>query len=147
MSKVELKVWRPLFDIEREIRSVFERPAWMMEAPTFPMRPRTDLVREDGHLQVTAELPGIDPEKDVTITVEGDMLVIKGEKSEETTIEEKDRYLHERRFGSFERRIPLPDGVDPDAIAATYEKGVLKVVVPLPEEKVHEPRAIPIKIE
>lgn len=143
---VELKVWRPLFDIEREIRSIFDRPSWMMsEAPMFPFRPRTDLVHDDGHLEVTAELPGIDPEKDVTITVEGDVLVIKGEKTEDKDFEEPDRFLHERRYGSFERRIPLPDGVDPGAIEATYDKGILKVVVPLPEEKTAEPRPIPVK--
>lgn len=145
---MELKVWGPLFDLEKEIRSVFDRSPWMMtEAASFPFRPRTDLVREDGHLAVTAELPGIDPEKDVTITVEGDMLVIKGEKSEETELEEKHRFIHERRFGSFERRIPLPDGVDAEAIVASYDKGVLKVVVPIPEEKGREPRTISVKIE
>jgi len=148
VSIVELKVWGPLFDLEKEIRSVFERPSWMLsEPPPFPFRPKTDLVHEDGHLMVTAELPGIDPEKDVSITIEGDVLVIKGEKSEEKTVEEKDRYMHERRFGSFERRIPLPDDVDVAAIKASYEKGVLKVVVPIPVEKVEEPRTIPVTIE
>jgi HSP20 family protein len=147
VSTVELKVWRPLFDIEREIRSMFERPTWMMtEAPIFPIRPRTDLVHEDGHLAVTAELPGIDPEKDVSITVEDDVLIIKGEKTKEKEFEEKDRFIHERHFGTFERRIPLPDGVDPDAIEASYDKGVLKIVVPLPEEKVQEPRKIDVTI-
>lgn len=145
---MELKVWGPLFDLEKEIRSVFDRSPWMMgEVAEFPFRPRTDLVRENGHLAVTAELPGIDPEKDVTITVEGDVLVIKGEKTEEKTLEEKHRFIHERHFGSFERRIPLPDGVDATLIAASYDKGVLRVVVPIPVEKVEEPRTIPVTIE
>lgn len=143
---MDLKVWRPFYDIEREIRSMFDRPMMMGgEGSMFPLRPRTDLVREDGRLEVTAELPGIDPEKDVSITVEDDVLIIKGEKSEEKTLDEKDRFIKERRFGSFERRIPLPDGIDPDAIEASYDKGVLKVIVPLPAERqAIEPKRIQV---
>ena len=125
---------------------MFERWPKLIGDGGFEFRPITDIVRENGGLVVTAELPGIDPAKDVEILVESDMLVIKGEKAAEKTVEEKDRYLHERHFGSFERRLPLPDGVDPEAITATYDKGVLTVRVPMPAQATSAARTIPIKV-
>lgn len=143
---MELKVWTPFFDLEKEMRSMFERfPRIMGESP-FDFRPTTDVVRENGGLVVTAELPGIDPEKDVQIMLEGDVLIIKGEKTTEKEVKEKDRYMHERHFGSFERRLPLPDGVDHDSISASYDKGVLTVRVPLPAKSAEAVHAIPIKV-
>jgi len=147
VTAVELKVWTPFLDLQREMRSLFDRfPRILGETPEFEFSPTTDVVRENGSIVVTAELPGIDPQKDVQIMLEGDMLVIKGQKVAEKEITEKDRYLHERHFGSFERRLPLPDGVDPDSIAATYDKGVLTVRVPVPAEAAEKARSIPIKV-
>jgi HSP20 family protein len=144
---VELKVWTPLFDLEKEMRSVFDRfPRIFGDSPEFVFRPTTDMVRENGDLVVTVEVPGLDIESDVEVMVEGDVLVIKGEKSAEKELSEKDRYMHERHFGSFERRLPLPDGVMPEAIEATYDKGVLKIKVPMPAETVETVRSIPIKV-
>lgn len=116
------------------------------ESTLFEFRPTTDVVRENGTLKVTAELPGIDPEKDVEITIEGDVLLIRGTKTATEEVTEKDRYLRERHFGSFERRIPMPDGVNPDSIKATYDKGVLTVRVPMPKEAETMVRKIPIII-
>jgi HSP20 family protein len=143
---MELKVWTPFLDLEKDIRSMFDRLPKMMGESSFEFRPTTDVVRENGTLVVTAELPGIDPDQDVQIMLEGDLLIIRGEKSAEKEIQEKDRYLHERHFGSFERKVPLPDGVDPDAISASYEKGILTVRVPLPATSAAKARTIPIKV-
>lgn len=143
---MELKVWTPLLDLEKEVRSLFERFPRSLGAE-LDFRPTTDVVQEDGTLVVTTEVPGIDPEKDIEITLDDDMLVIKGHKSAEKEVSEENSYLLERHFGSFERRLPLPDGVDPDAISASYDKGVLTVRVPIPPEAVEStPRAIPIKV-
>ena len=143
---MDIKVWTPLYDLEREMRSMFERtPDLFGETRLFAFRPIVDVVADDGTLKVTAELPGIDPDKDVEISVEGDMLVIKGEKSAEKEVSEKHRYLHERRFGSFERRLLLPEGVDPDSIVASYDQGILTVRVPVPSEASEAPHKIPIK--
>jgi HSP20 family protein len=143
---VELKVWTPLLDLEKEVRSLFERFPRSLGAE-LDFRPTTDVVQEDGTLVVTTEVPGIDPEKDIEITLDDDMLVIKGHKSAEKEVSEENSYLLERHFGSFERRLPLPDGVDPDAISASYDKGVLTVRVPIPSAAVEStPRAIPIKV-
>jgi HSP20 family protein len=147
VSEVHIKTWKPLFDLEEEMRSAFERiPRFFGDTP-FEFRPTIDMVRENGVLVINTEIPGIDPQKNLEIMVEDDMLVIKGEKTAEKGVTDKDRLLHERRYGAFTRRIPLPDGVDPNSLAATYEKGVLKVQVPLPKESApKQPHQIPIKV-
>ncbi|HLV90140.1 MAG: Hsp20/alpha crystallin family protein [Acidimicrobiales bacterium] len=141
---MKLELWRPLFDLEKEWDSLFRFPRLTIDGLEFSFRPTMDVTRTDGELVVTAELPGIDPEKDVEVTVDEGVLTIRGEKTEETEVSEDDRYVRERRFGKFERRIPVPEGVTPDAVTAEYDKGVLTVKVRLPEET--EP-AEPAKIK
>lgn len=84
-----------------------------------------DYVEEGGYV-VRAELPGIDPDQDVEVTVEGDVLTIRGERREET----KDKNRREFHYGSFRRSVPLPKGTDPEKITASYTDGVLEVRVP-----------------
>lgn len=143
---MELKRWVPLLDLESEMRSIFDRywPAEERER-LLPNKLVADMHREEGDLVVTVELPGVDPEKDVDIMVEDDILIIKGEKSDEREVTEEDHFLRERRYGHFERRIFLPDGVDPDTITADYDKGVLTVRVPIPAEAEATPRRIPVR--
>ncbi len=136
---MELKLWAPFVDIDKEWR--FDLPRLMKETSGF--RPSMDVVRTDGHLVVTAELPGISPD-DVDVSLDGDILVIKGEKNEEREVSEDDHYMHERTFGSFQRRITVPDGLSADAIEASYENGILTVEVTLPEEKPAESKRIPV---
>ena len=82
---------------------------------------------EDDTFVLRAELPGIDPDKDVELHVEHDMLTISGERREE--IKEKNhRELH---YGSFRRTIPMPPGTKPEDVVASYEDGVLEVRVPM----------------
>jgi HSP20 family molecular chaperone IbpA len=78
---------------------------------------------------VKAELPGIDPDKDVEITLEGGVLTVRAERSEE----KKDKQRTEFRYGSFVRSIRLPDGVNEQDITATYDKGVFTVKAPMRE--------------
>lgn len=145
---MKLDLWRPILDIEKEWESLFRTPRLLSEGFDFPFRPSMDVTRTNGELIVTAELPGIDPEKDVEITVDEDYLTIKGEKSEETEVSEEDRYMHERRYGKFVRRVPVPEGVGADKITADYTKGVLTVKVTLPEEiKPAEPEKIRVRVE
>lgn len=104
--------------------------------------PRIDVVRGPERLVIQAELPGIKLEE-VDISVEGDVLTISGH--HEDTKEEKDKQFvrRERRYGSFSRSMPLPQGVDPDQIEANYEDGVLEVSIPVPPEK--GPKSVKIK--
>ena len=143
---MELKRWVPLLDLESEMRSIFDRywPAEERER-LLPNKLVADMHRDEGDLVVTVELPGVDPEQDVDIMVEDDILIIKGEKADEREVKDEDHFLRERRYGNFERRIFLPDGVDPDTITADYDKGVLTVRVPIPVEAEATPRRIPVR--
>ena len=95
---------------------------------------------ENGTYVLRAEMPGIDPDKDVELTVEGDMLTIRGERREE----KKDKNHHEFHYGSFARSVPLPRDIKPEEVVATYTDGVLEVRVPAvgPEPEV---RKVPVQ--
>ncbi len=95
--------------------------------------PRFDLAETETAIEVRAELPGLE-KKDIDISLEGESLIIKGEKHEEK--EEKGKRFHriERTYGSFCRTVRLPAEVQPDKIEAAYENGVLTVTLPKTEE-------------
>ena len=87
-----------------------------------------DFVRDDRYV-VRAELPGIDPDKDVELTIEGDYLTIAGHRREEKV--EKNR--SEFRYGSFRRTLRVPKDAKPEDVSATYKDGILAISVPLPK--------------
>jgi HSP20 family molecular chaperone IbpA len=84
---------------------------------------------KDGRYVVRADLPGIDPEKDIDVKVEGDVLTIHGERREE----ERSDGHSEIRYGSFTRSVRLPKGASADDVTAHYAAGVLEVSIPLQE--------------
>jgi len=84
---------------------------------------------EEGTYVLRSEIPGIDPDKDVEITVTADTLSIKGERREE----QKDKRHHEFHYGSFARSVSLPPGTKPEDVTASYQDGVLEVRVPMAE--------------
>ncbi|MEU9045702.1 MULTISPECIES: Hsp20/alpha crystallin family protein [unclassified Kitasatospora] len=90
---------------------------------------RVEESEEDGTYVVKAELPGIDPAKDVEITFEGGVLTVHAERSEE----KKEKQRSEFRYGSFTRSIRLPEGVKEQEITASYDNGVLTVKAPIGE--------------
>lgn len=103
-----------------------------------------NVMRAEEHLEtdkytLRAELPGIDPEKDVEITVADGTLTISAQRREEKA--EKDRT--EFRYGSFVRRFALPKGAKEEGLQAAYKDGILEVVVPLAEEAT-KARKIPV---
>ncbi len=106
---------------------------WLESGPALGLRGfglapyvRVEDYMDDGTYVLRAEVPGIDPEKDVSLDIEGDVLTISGERREE----KKDKNRHELHYGSFTRSIPLPRDVKTDEIKATYVDGVLEVRVP-----------------
>jgi len=100
-----------------------------------PVFPAIDVFEKDGELRIQVELPGT-AEKDVEITVEGDVLAITSEKIDET--ETQDFYRRERSYGRFARRIDLPDGSQKDQIEAKFKDGVLRVTVPVKKRDVQK---------
>jgi HSP20 family protein len=95
---------------------------------------------EDGKYVLRAELPGLDPEKDVQIQVLGNELSIAAERA----VEKHDKAHSEFSYGKFARTVRLPVGAVPDEISATYEAGILEVTVPVKPEK--ETRQIEVKV-
>jgi HSP20 family protein len=107
---------------------------------------KVDEFRENGDLVIKAEMPGIDPDKDLKLTVADGILDLRAERKITEDTEDKGYHRHERRYGTFARRLPLPDGVDPAAVTASYKDGMLTVRVPMPElEKGAEPTTIAIE--
>jgi HSP20 family protein len=103
--------------------------------------PPMDLVEAEDHFLLKADLPGLGDE-DVTIEVQDGTLTISGERKSEHETREKGWYRLERSFGRFSRSLTLPEGVDADKIEASFDKGVLEVRIPKPEER--KPRRIEI---
>jgi hypothetical protein len=100
-------------------------------------------VREDKeHLTITVDLPGVKPE-DVKISVEGQVLTVRGEKRQVSEQTDERWHRYERSYGSFERSFTLPSTVDADRIQATAEHGVLTISLPKIEKA--KPREIPVK--
>lgn len=93
---------------------------------------RVDEYQEDGVLVVKAEMPGIDPDKDVELTVSDNVLHIAAQRREEEKTEEKGYVRQEIRSGSFSRALALPPGVTGSDITATYEDGILEIRIPAP---------------
>lgn len=105
--------------------------------------PACDVFEDKDAVKIVAEIPGVDPE-DVKISLENNLLTIRGEKKQQA--EEKTERVHryERSYGAFERTFSLPTTVDPDRIAAAYEQGILTVSIPKAERA--RPREIPVKV-
>jgi HSP20 family protein len=101
----------------------------------------TDVSEDESSLQISMELPGVDPD-DVRISLENNILTIRGEKRQQS--EENNERIHrfERTYGIFERTFALPNTVDPDKIEARFENGVLLVRIPKAERA--RPREIPV---
>jgi HSP20 family protein len=91
--------------------------------------PRVDVRETDKDVVVTADLPGMD-EKDVEIEAADGALTIRGQSERESTSDEDGYVLRERSIGRFERQVPLPDGLEVDAAAASLKNGLLTVTLP-----------------
>jgi HSP20 family protein len=103
--------------------------------------PAMDLVETDDHFVLRADLPGMS-ESDVNIELEDNVLTVSGERKAEHEEKREGFYRVERSFGAFSRSLTLPKGIDPEAVTARFDKGVLEVRVPKPEER--KPRKIAI---
>ena len=106
---------------------------------------RVDEYRDDDVQVIRAELPGIDPDKDVELTVTNGMLRINAERRTEEQTEEKGVIRREMRYGSFTRSLPLAEGATDDDIDASYKNGVLEIRVPVAQPVARpEPKMIPV---
>ena len=135
---------RPLVRFEEEMENFFNRlipeEGWLKPLEGFS--PDVNLVETDLGFELTVDLPGLKPE-DVTVEMRDGGLWISGKREEEK--EEKGKTYHrlERRYGEFQRLIPLPVPVDQEKVEAEYHDGVLKISVPKTEES--KPKRIEVK--
>jgi HSP20 family protein len=105
--------------------------------------PPMDLVETDGEFVLRADLPGLSHD-DVNIELEDNVLTVSGERKSEHEERHEGYYRIERSSGSFRRSLTLPEGVNPEAVKATFDRGVLEVRVPKPEER--KPRKVAITV-
>jgi HSP20 family protein len=104
-------------------RTEFENLGWM---------PQIELLRTNGTFMVRADLPGLTKE-DVKIELTENLMTISGERKEENEEKREGFYRTERRYGTFFRRIALPEGAKTENIAATFRNGVLEITMPVPK--------------
>ncbi|MBL8745226.1 MAG: Hsp20/alpha crystallin family protein [Phycisphaerae bacterium] len=134
-------------DLRRDMNDLFER--FFESKPgrdglsTFggEWTPPLDIEEKADTITVKAEVPGVDPAK-IEVTVQDDLLTLKGSKEESHEEKDKNFFRSERRFGSFLRRIVLPSPVDESKVNATYKDGVLKIE--LTKNKAALPKRIPV---
>ena len=105
--------------------------------------PAMDLVETDDHFVLKADLPGLS-EDDVHIDVEDNILTVSGERKAEHEDKREGYVRVERSYGAFRRSLTLPEGVEPEAVSASFENGVLEIRIPKPEQR--KPRKISIGV-
>lgn len=135
--------WSPFFDsFDKEFEDMVERFPMLSAQARSAFMPAVDMYEEGENVIVETQLAGIDPEN-VEISVENDVLCIKGEAEKTSEVDDKNYYRREIRRGSFYRSVPLPSHVQGDKAEATAENGVLKIAIPKAESAL--PKKIAIK--
>jgi len=133
--------WRPFGDLDK----FFSDDEWLFPVWHLKQEPAMDIYETDKDVVAKVNLPGVDPEK-VEISVENGMLKVSGKMEEKQEEKKKDYYRKEIRYGSFERIAKLPADVKEKEIEATYDKGVLEIVMPK-VEKAKAEKKIKIKVK
>ena len=161
MAPSTLQPWRPFESLRREVdrlfddfsggmwrspfgRSFFDIEPFRRTEAAFGVVPAVNVTQTDKGYEITAELPGME-EKDVDVKLANGVLTIRGEKRDEKEEKNKDYYVRERSFGSFERSFQVPEDVDADKIGASFKKGVLTVTLPKSGEAQKAEKKIEVK--
>ena len=153
-----LDIWDEMISMERRVDDLFRALLGSKARTAFPALPQglhrpfapaSDVFARNGDLVIDLELPGVDPAKDVTVSIEDGDLVVRGERKQTKEVKEEDYYRMETSFGSFERHLPVPEGTKEEDVKAEYKNGVLEIVLPSGAKKIEKPKAkikaIPIK--
>ena len=136
--------------LQREVDRLFDDFARGIGGLALPgdgeLVPRMDVAETDNQIEISLEMPGLE-RKDVDISLDDNVLTIRGEKKIEKQEEDKNKNYHvvERGYGVFYRALQLPPGIDPSRIQATMSNGVLKITVPKPAQS--EAKKIEVKDE
>ena len=137
-----------LFSLHTEIDNLFER-SWGSSARWLPafggqnmFSPEVESYTKDGSIVYRLAIPGVDP-KDVDLSIVGNQVTVKGQRSAPTEVNNENWYVRKFRYGQFEWTFTLPEGMEADKVNATFSNGVLEISAPV--SKVHLPRKIEIK--
>jgi HSP20 family protein len=136
-----------MFSLQREMNRMFDSFFRGVDEPSLfnsTWIPAVDVAEEDDAYVVKVELPGVNKD-DVKITLESNILTIRGEKKAESEVKQKNYHRTERSYGSFQRSFTLPTTVKNDKIDATYRDGILTVALPKAEEA--KPKQIEVKVK
>ena len=139
----ELIPWRGLSSFwNRDFEDFMEIP-WMETESGHRWLPRVETFQKNGSYVIKADLPGVKP-KDIHVTIEGDHLIIRGERKTDKETKNKDFRRREVFYGSFQRSVPIPSGIKADAIKAKYRDGVLEITAPM--EKTHLSKEVKVEL-
>jgi HSP20 family protein len=134
--------WTPFFSDFEDMDKIAESMLPSVRGNQFGFTPAVDMYEDKDNIVIETQLAGIDPDK-VDVSIENNVLCIKGESEKKSEVDDKNYYRKEIRRGSFFRSIPLPTKVDGDGASAVNEEGVLKITIPkAPEVK---PKSIKIQ--
>ena len=149
MARIRWEPARELNSLQTEMNRLFntffDSPAPANSAPSAQRRwvPAMDLIETPEDFVLHADLPGLG-EGDVNIELEDNVLTISGERKSAHESQHEGYYRVERAWGTFSRSLTLPEGVDPDAVKASFDRGVLEVRIPKPEQR--KPRKVSISV-
>jgi HSP20 family protein len=132
--------WEPL-TLQTLFSNVFDAPSPSRAGALRRWMPAMDLVETDDRYVLSADLPGL-TEDDLTIEFEDRTLTVSGERKAAHEAQQDGSPRVERAYGAFSRSLTLPQGIDPEAVTASFDRGVLEVSIPKPEER--KPRRIEI---
>ena len=144
--------WEPVAElntIQNEMNRLFNTffdpaaPTGRGSGATRRWLPPMDLVETPDHYVLRADLPGL-ADGDVNIQLEDNVLTVSGERAPKHEDEQEGYYRLERAFGAFSRSLTLPDGVDPEGVQAHFDRGVLEIRIPKPEQK--KPKTVQITL-
>jgi HSP20 family protein len=147
MALIRWEPVRELNTIQNEVNRLFntflDTPTTLANGSTATSRwiPAMDLVESDDNFVLRADLPGVS-EDDVNIELEDNVLTVSGQRKAEHEERKEGYYRIERSSGSFSRSLTLPEGVDPEKVEANFDRGVLEVRIPKPEQR--KPRKVTI---
>jgi HSP20 family protein len=151
----QAKLQYPLVTFHKDVNRLFDNFfKGYDEFPRFPFRgnrltefsPKIDVSENDKEIEVTAEVPGID-QSDIDVTLNDNVLTIKGKKKEEKEANGKEYYHVERSYSSFCRSLHVSCEIESDKVDASFKKGVLKIILPKSEKTQENVRKIEVKSE
>jgi HSP20 family protein len=147
---MSMKKWDPfrdLMSIQDRMNQLFNETVAIREGEEFcrgSWSPPVDIYETGNDVVLKAEIPGISQDE-IDIKIEDNTLVLKGERKFEKKSEDEKYYRIERSYGNFVRSFTLPNSVDQEGVKATYEAGVLKIVMPKKQEKT--PKSIRVQVD